>query len=144
MTSMTFEALRLRPGEDLKKSLDRFVLERKLSAGCILACAGSLSQLVVRLAGGSDVVTVDGPLEIVSLTGTLSPDGSHLHVAVADGDGHVFGGHVKEVCRVHTTAEVVVGILPGIRFGRKFDPDTGFRELLITQSTEEVSDDQGK
>ena len=50
-----------------------------------------------------------GKFEIVSLTGTLSAGGSHhLHVAIADSTGAVFGGHLLAGCVVRTTAEIVL------------------------------------
>ena len=76
---MTVLALRLLPGSDLKSSLDSLVLEQGIPAACILTCTGSLTQAAVRFAGKAETTNLAGPLEIVSLTGTLSPDGSHLH-----------------------------------------------------------------
>jgi len=125
-------AFRLLPGDDLKASLDRLAQEQNITAACLLTCAGSLSQAELRFAGNSEPTLVKGPLEICSLTGMLSPDGSHLHLSVADRDGRISGGHIKDGCIVLTTAEIVVGILPGIRFGREFDMATGYRELQIT------------
>lgn len=136
-------SLRLLPGDDLKASLDTLVQGEAVQAGCILASAGSLTKAAVRLAGSSETVVLSGPLEIVSLTGTLSPDGLHLHLAVADAEGKVHGGHLKEGCHVHTTVEIVIGILTGVSFTREFDPATGFRELHIDQQAKEVTDDQG-
>jgi predicted DNA-binding protein with PD1-like motif len=49
-----------------------------------------------------------GKFEIVSLTGTLSVGCHHLHVAIADSTGAVFGGHLLPGCVVRTTAEIVL------------------------------------
>ena len=144
VTGLSAFPVRLLPGDDLKEALDRLVREREIAAGCIVACAGSLTRASLRLAGAAEATILGGPLEIVSLTGTLSPDGSHLHLAVADREGKVSGGHVKEGCRVQTTAEIVVGTLRGARFGRKLDPATGFRELQILTDCREERHDQGE
>ena len=72
-----------------------------------------------------------GALEIISLSGTLSPDGAHLHTAVADGRGAAIGGHLCAGSLVRTTAELVVGLLPDWRFHRELDPATGYTELWI-------------
>ena len=128
---MTVFALRLLPGDDLRNSLDRIVAERGIDAACILTCAGSLAQAALRFAGRSETTMAAGPFEVVSLTGALSPDGSHLHLSVSDHDGRVTGGHVREGCIVLTTAEIVVALLPGFRFGREFDTVTEYRELVI-------------
>jgi uncharacterized protein len=63
------------------------------------------------------------------LSGTLSPDGAHLHGSVADSQGQVRGGHILPGCLVRTTAEVVIALLPGWEFRRELDVATGFREL---------------
>tara|TARA_B100000524_G_scaffold326710_1_gene210370 strand:- start:779 stop:1114 length:336 start_codon:yes stop_codon:yes gene_type:complete len=71
-------------------------------------------------------------LEIVSLVGTLSSDRSHhLHLSVSKADGSVVGGHVKGPATVRTTAELVLGAMPALSFGREFEPATGYLELRI-------------
>jgi predicted DNA-binding protein with PD1-like motif len=43
----------------------------------------------------------------------------------------VLGGHVGPGCIVRTTAELLLALLPGRRFARAFDPQTGYQELKI-------------
>jgi len=124
-------ALRLGPGADLRAELEAASARLGLAAGCIVTCVGSLAPARLRLAGADTVLELVGPLEIVSLVGTLSPDGPHLHVAVADARGSVHGGHLLAGSRVHTTAELVLGELTGLRFRRAHDPATGWRELGV-------------
>lgn len=73
----------------------------------------------------------DARFEIVSLVGTLSPDGLHLHASLSDEVGAVCGGHLVRAT-VHTTAEVVVGVSHMLRFAREMDPATGFKELVVS------------
>lgn len=126
---MRTHALRLRPGEDLRLALE--AAARPLRAACIVTCVGSLARARLRLAGGEEELALAGPLEIVALVGTLSPDGPHLHGAFADAAGRVHGGHVLAGCTVLTTAEVVLGELEGLAFARELDPRTGWRELVV-------------
>ena len=70
---------------------------------------------------------------LLSLAGTLSPDGPHLHIAVSDADGRVTGGHMGPGCIVRTTAEVLVMLLPDFRFSREDDPATGYKELFVNR-----------
>jgi predicted DNA-binding protein with PD1-like motif len=128
---MRSRALRLLPGEDLRQALEDATRRYHVCAGCILTCVGSLRRARLRLAGGDEVLELDGPLEIVALVGTLSADGPHLHVALADGAGRVHGGHLLAGCPIHTTAEVVLGELEGAVFAREQDPATGWRELVV-------------
>jgi len=128
---MEIEVLRLRPGTDLRGSLEEFVAARKLAAGVIVSAVGSLSRASLRYAGKDEATPIVRALEIVSLSGTLSPEGSHLHASVSDDSGNVLGGHVLEGCIVRTTAEIVIGIPADLRFSREMDPETGYRELTV-------------
>ena len=124
-------AMRLRPGEDVKIMLERFVKEHHIKAACMITCCGSLQQATIRYADKKDADVLKGRFEIVSLTGTLSETGSHLHISVSDEKGQTTGGHLKEGTVVYTTAEIVIGILNEYQFDRIFDPASGYKELLI-------------
>jgi predicted DNA-binding protein with PD1-like motif len=91
---------------------------------------GSFTQAVLRYAAQPNGTVLAGPLELVTLAGTLSRDGSHLHASVSDAHGQVKGGHVMPGCVVRTTAEVVVGLLDRWDFSRVEDAATGYKELL--------------
>lgn len=97
----------------------------------MVSAVGSFSHAVLRYADAPDGTTLDGPLELLSLSGTLSRDGPHLHATVADAQGQVRGGHVMRGCVVRTTAELVLGLLPCWQFSRLPDPATGFMELVV-------------
>jgi len=124
-------ALRLTPGQDPKAALDAFALEHKLPAACVLTCVGSLRKAVLRFANQEQAVALEGHFEIVSLTGVFSIHGGHYHIAIADGEGRTYGGHLMDGSEVYTTAEIVVAELEGFQFTRTFDPQTGFPELEI-------------
>lgn len=124
-------AFRLSPGQDLLVELERAVELHGLRAACVLTCVGSLTTAVIRFANREETETMHGHFEIVSLTGVLSVDGAHCHVAISDGEGRTIGGHLMEGCLVYTTAEIVIGSLPGTRFLRTFDPQTGYPELEV-------------
>ena len=126
-------ALRLGPGADLKAELLALAAREGVRASWVLTCVGSLSRARLRLAGGVEHGTWQGPFEIVALTGTLSQDGSHLHLAVADHQGRTVGGHLAEGCTVRTTAEVVLAADDRLVFAREHDPATGYDELVIRE-----------
>lgn len=123
--------LRLRPGQDLKAELVRCVQEHHLQAAWISTCVGSLRNLRLRLANRDQVSEFDGYQEIVSLTGTLSPDGVHLHLSAADETGTTRGGHLVEGNLIYTTAEIVILEAPDLRFQRLPDAQTGSSELNV-------------
>jgi predicted DNA-binding protein with PD1-like motif len=125
--------LRLSPGMDVKEELERIVKERNIKAASVLTCVGSLSDAVIRFANKPTGTGLRGPMEIVSLTGTLgSESGSHLHIAVSDGEGKTLGGHVLKGCIVFTTAEIVLAILPDAVFTREQDSASGYKELVVS------------
>src|ERR1700712_1924946 len=121
--------LRLRPREDLKVSLDQFVKVNRIKAACIITCAGSLEQAAIRFAGVENPAIIKGKSEIVSLTGTLSEEGSHLHIIISDSAGKTIGGHLKKGALVYTTAEIVIGVLPQVLHQREEDVTYGYQEL---------------
>ena len=130
---MHIEVLKLSPGEDLRAALDVAFAKWRgahgIEAACIVSAVGSLSHAVLRYAAEPAGAELHEPLEIISLSGTLSPDGAHLHCSVAGARGDVKGGHLMPGCIVRTTAEVVVALLPGWEFRRALDAATGLSEL---------------
>jgi predicted DNA-binding protein with PD1-like motif len=75
---------RLKPGEDLRRSIEAMVKEKNIEAGWISTCVGSLTDYVIRFAHQQEGVSGSGHFEIVSLTGTVSVSGSHLHIGISD------------------------------------------------------------
>jgi len=122
--------LRLAPQQDLRAALET-ALAQHGSAAFVLQGIGSLSVARLRFAGAAEVTELRGDMEILSLAGTLSPDGAHLHISVSDAHGKVTGGHADYGCIVRTTAEILVALLPEHRFRRAPDPASGFKELFI-------------
>jgi predicted DNA-binding protein with PD1-like motif len=128
---MRVYALRLRPGQDLRQELEKFTKEHGIKAGFVITTVGSLQKASLRLADRSDATGFEGKFEIVSLVGTLTQDGVHLHASISDGTGRTVGGHLVEGCLVYTTAEIVVGEATGMEFRRETDKSTGYKELTI-------------
>ena len=124
-------ALRLHPGDDLKIKLSEFVKENKIKAGYIITCVGSLNKATLRLSNRNETQTWKQSFEITSLTGTLSPDGNHLHISIADKDGVTIGGHLMDGSIISTTAEIIIGEAPDMIFRREQDSVTTFKELKI-------------
>jgi len=131
---MDIEVLRMKPGQDLRETLESFTRDREISAAFVVSAVGSLRRAELRYAGRAGATVYEGDLEIVALSGTLARDGCHLHAALADGNGAVFGGHVLPGCIVPTTGELVIGVSGKHRFSREFDPETGFRELVVRRN----------
>jgi hypothetical protein len=129
---MNVFAMRLTPGADLRRSLRAECSHRHVDAACIISCVGSLRQAMIRFADQPEGTLIAQKLEIISLSGTLSQQGAHLHIAVSDNLGQIRGGHLMAGALVYTTAEIVVGVIPDLIFDRQIDLVTGFKELQIS------------
>lgn len=131
MISQDLVIKRLLPGQDLKKEILALVREHQINAGVVLSSVGSLTRLSLRLANENQTSIRVEFFEIISLNGSLSMDGVHLHISAADSNGTVMGGHLLDGCIVHTTCELVLMKLPGVQFSRRPDENTGFLELVM-------------
>jgi uncharacterized protein len=126
-----YHVLRLVPGQQLRAELIEYVAVHDLKAVSVVTAVGSLQKAELRLAGRTDALKVDGPLEVVSLVGTLGSGGVHLHLSVADAKGIVRGGHLLGGDPVYTTMELVIVELTDLEFKREVDAKTGFSELRV-------------
>ena len=123
--------LRLPPGAELREALHAVLRANAVEGAFVVAGIGSLSVAELRLAGADTAQTLRGDLEILTLSGSISVDGVHLHASIADASGRVWGGHVAPGCIVRTTAELLLALLPEWRLGRAADPATGYAELTM-------------
>lgn len=123
--------IRLAPGADLRRAVEEILGEQGLEAAFVVAGIGSLAVASLRYAGHAEVHRHEGPWEILSVSGSLSCAGAHLHMAIADAQGKVIGGHVAYGNTVRTTAEVLVAPLPDWSLTREHDAATGFDELVV-------------
>ena len=128
---MLLVPLRLSPGTDLRRALEALLASHGTDSAFVVAGIGSLVQANLRYADAADATLLAGPLEIVSLSGSLSAAGAHLHVSVSDTAGRVFGGHLCHGSTVRTTAEVLLALLPRGMLTREHDALTGFSELVV-------------
>src|SRR6187399_3178634 len=124
---------RLKPGEDLRKSIEAIVKEKNIEAGWINTCVGSLTDYTIRFANQQKGTTGSGHFEIISLTGTVSVNGSHLHICISDSEGKTIGGHLLEGCKIYTTVEIVIGTTSAYKFKRKKDGTTEWEELQVNE-----------
>lgn len=122
---------RLLPDQDLYDEIQNFVHSQNIRAGVILSAVGSLTHATLRLANRPTHTEYEGPFEIVSMTGTVSVHGSHLHIAISDGEGITFGGHLVSGCKIYTTAEIVIAELEEVVYRREPCALSGYDELVV-------------
>jgi len=126
--------VRLSPGADLRRSLEQEASASLGGSAFVVAGIGSLSSLNIRLAAAEQETQVSGSFELISLSGTLSIDGAHLHMSVASESGQVIGGHVCYGNVIRTTAEILLVAVEGWQLSRAPDPSTGYQELQVKRA----------
>ena len=132
-------AIRLKPNQDLRKSLKEFTVQQDIKAGFILTAIGSLKQATIRFANQNNSTVLNDKFEILALNGTIATTGIHLHIAISDKQGKTIGGHLDNGCIIYTTAEIVIGESENFTFSRTLDEQTGYQELEILPNTSKSS-----
>lgn len=130
-TGMQTYAIRLKPGEDIKKEITALAARENIQAGWVASCAGSLTDFHIRYANQPEGSSGKGHFEIISLSGTVSVNGSHIHIGLADSTGQAFGGHLLDGNIIYTTAEIIIHADSTMIFTREKDGTTPWEELQI-------------
>jgi len=132
---MKTHTFRLKPGQDLFDSIESFVKDQQIQAGCVLSAVGSLTHATLRLANREYFNEYEGHFEIVSITGTVAVSGSHIHIAISDGDGATIGGHLVSGCKIYTTAEIALAVFEDVIYARELlENDSGYEELVVREN----------
>jgi len=124
-------AFRLKPGNDLRKEIESFVTANNIKSGWITCGVGSLTDYNIRFANQPDSSIGSGHFEVVSLIGTVSVHGSHIHIIISDSTGKTIGGHLLHSNFIYTTAEIIIQELEDFVFTREKDGSTPWEELQI-------------
>ena len=126
--------VRLDKDEEIVTSLEKLCEKEKISLGFVSGI-GAVNQVIAGLfrTGEKRFLghTWEGDMEIVSLTGLITTmDDSpylHLHIAVADEEGNVRGGHLKKAV-IGATGELTISLEEG-KIDRKFSREIGLNLL---------------
>lgn len=120
---------RLKKGDDLLLAIQAYARKYQIKAAVPLACVGSLYRWRLRGTDGKSLFDGGGIAQIISLGGTISENGTHLHISLSRENLCVVGGHLVEGCIVGSTAEIVLDELEDTVFLRTIDAETGNCEL---------------
>ena len=112
-------------------SVERYLHLHLLEAAWMVTAVGSLTAYGIRMANRNIAANGFGFFEILSVTGTLSIYGVHLHICIADAEGNSIGGHLMEGCIIYTTDELVIGSSAILKFTCELDG--AFKELKISE-----------
>ena len=134
MTAASHRPLRLPPGVDLRGQLETLAQDDPGLYGFILCGIGSLDSPILRFADRDEGIVLAGPQEVITLAGSVTRDGAHLHLVVSDREGRPRGGHLCHGSRVRTTMELLMVCPENWQLGRERDAATGHLELTISPS----------
>jgi predicted DNA-binding protein with PD1-like motif len=124
-------AFRLKPGQNLKKEIESFAKANNIKAGWIGCGVGSVTDYHIRFANQKKGNKGSGYFEIVSLAGTVSKNGCHIHISISDNEGKTIGGHLLDETIIYTTAEIIIQEEDELIFTREKDGTTSYNELKI-------------
>ena len=110
---MRAKPLHLDAGADIRRSLEQLARQEQ-AEGFVLSVVGNLRKACFACPGKSQPTVLEGELEIITLQGTLSPDGVHLHLSFSDADCQVWGGHLEHGSEVLRGADLLVGLLSSV------------------------------
>ena len=107
---MRFRAIHLDAGADVRRSLEDLA-HRENAQGFVLSVVGNMGQATFACPGRTSPTVLSGELEIITLQGTVGPQGVHLHLSFSDGDCQVWGGHLEHGSLILKGADLLVGFL---------------------------------
>ena len=102
--------LKLAPGSDLRLSLEELA-QREGISGFVLGVVGNLTKASFQCPGQAEPTVLEGDLEVITLNGTFSPEGVHLHLSLSDGACQVWGGHLEPGTIVQKGVDLLIGVL---------------------------------
>ncbi len=102
--------LKLSSGSDLRLSLEKVGIQSSKS-GFVIGVVGNLSKACFQCPGRSKPTVLEGNLEIITLNGTVTKNGVHLHLSISDSDCNVWGGHLEPGSVVLKAVDLLVGFI---------------------------------
>ena len=102
--------LKLAPGSDLRLNLEELA-QRDGISGFVLGVVGNLTKASFQCPGQAEPTVLEGDLEVITLNGTFSPKGVHLHLSLSDGACQVWGGHLEPGTIVQKGVDLLIGVL---------------------------------
>jgi hypothetical protein len=116
--------IQLDRGEKIVESVSERLKAEGIKNAVVIGAVGSLQKLIYHRPTGMGAATVDEfltieePMEICSITGTVIDGTPHFHV-VASGLECLYGGHLETETEVLYLAEITLAELQGYNLERR-------------------------
>jgi predicted DNA-binding protein with PD1-like motif len=117
----------LQPGELLLESIETALKEKEIRDGVVISGIGTLKNLRMHYITGIDpppkdeIVNIERPLELLSVSGIIADGEAHLHVVVSCKQEEMFGGHLEHGSKVAYLAEIAILRCDDLEITRKLD-----------------------
>jgi predicted DNA-binding protein with PD1-like motif len=111
-------------GDLLLESLRQVAREAQVHTGVVMTGLGCLSHGCIHWVATNVVpprdefADLEGPLEIIGLSGIIAGHAPHVHIALQDAAGGFHGGHLEEGCAILTLSEISILRTPDLRLTR--------------------------
>ena len=100
-------------GVDVYNSLNELPRDRN-STLFLISAVGDLSKVSFKCPLNNKPVIFEKKLEIITLSGYIISNKSHLHISVSDENCRVFGGHLLSETVVLKSLDILIGVIPNL------------------------------
>ena len=104
---------KLSAGADVFNSLNELNIHSN-STSFLISAVGDLSSVSFKCPLNEKPITLKKKLEIITLSGYVTSEGSHLHISVSDENCSVFGGHLLSGTTVLKSLDILLGVIPNL------------------------------
>ena len=124
MTVGNIHILRVDPGEDVLRSINRFLRETELRQAVVLGGYGALAAYHLhwlthnRIPTDNAFIRGEGGVEILGMSGSIVEGEPHIHVTLATPAG-AYGGHMETGCITYVTCEIFFAEITGKDLSRR-------------------------
>lgn len=129
-----------RRGDYIIEELREYLKENNIDAALITSGIGSFDICKIHIIEHAELppkdkyITIEGPVEVSSLLGSVAGGEPHIHVTVKDVNGdRVYVGHLEAGSRCCYRVEMGLLILKDIRTRRVTNPETGLIDIEMEE-----------
>jgi predicted DNA-binding protein with PD1-like motif len=125
----------LEPGEMLLETLQEAIELHGIRNGAVVSGIGTLKTCRMHYVEHTGfppqdrIMTLNKPLELLSISGLIADSEPHLHIVVSCGQDEVYGGHLEEGSEVLYLAEIAILVFNDHRMERRVDKEHNIKLL---------------
>ena len=126
-----------RRGEYVIEELRKLLQSENIDAALITSGIGSFDLCNLHTITGTGLppqeryLTLQGPIEVGSLQGSVAGGEPHIHIVAHDvANDVVYIGHLEEGSRCCYRVELGIIVLEGVKTQRVHDPETGLTDIV--------------